>query len=236
MTCLALKFLLVFASFSFSYVRSQSVGPRIVGGYNVTSMNGFKHQVSLRSISADRTFGGGHLCGGSLIDLKTVLTAAHCVHDGETRYYSASNYVVAMGGLDRWTRDNNTLYFSVLKVAGHRKFNPNNFAHDIALLTLTQSVPVNHPTVQPILLSTQSPAVGQLCQISGWGKTLYEGGIQPNRLMAANLNVNAKKDCNKKSSYDGAVLSGQFCAGPFTGPNIVDSCQGDSGEFSMTTN
>lgn len=40
-------------------VEGQGVEPRIVGGYNVTSMNGFKHQVSIRLASGDRTFGAG---------------------------------------------------------------------------------------------------------------------------------------------------------------------------------
>lgn len=56
-------------------VKCQEVSPRIVGGVNVTSMEGFKHQVSIRLASADRSFGYGHLCGGSLISYRTVLTA-----------------------------------------------------------------------------------------------------------------------------------------------------------------
>jgi secreted trypsin-like serine protease len=64
--------LLVFLSFC--GVECQ-ISPRIVGGFNVTSMEGFKHQVSIRSISRDGTYGNGHLCGGSLINYNTVLTA-----------------------------------------------------------------------------------------------------------------------------------------------------------------
>lgn len=202
------------------------IEPKIVGGVNVTSINGFRHQVSVRAKSIDRqSYGKGHLCGGSLINLVTVLTAAHCVHSGKT-YYSASNYVIAMGSIYRWVRDSNTLYYDVSRVAGHKNFNPSTFANDIALLTLAQEVPLNHPTAQPIDMSTSSPAAGRICTISGWGTTAFVNGTEPAVLMAVDVTVNKRSDCNAPSSHNGNVRQGMFCAGPFTGPNLVDSCQG----------
>jgi Trypsin len=70
-----------------------------------------------------------------------------------------------MGGLDRWIRDNNTLYIYVSKVVGHKNFNPRTFENDIGLLLLAMEVPINHPTAQPISLSTQNAVVGQYCQV-----------------------------------------------------------------------
>lgn len=99
------------------------------------------------------------------------------------------------------------------------------------MIILASKVPENHPTAQPIELSTASAAAGQQCQISGWGLTVYQIGIQPNRLMAADVNVNSKSDCNQPNRHNGNVLTGMFCAGPFTGN--IDSCQGDSGEFEL---
>jgi secreted trypsin-like serine protease len=92
------------------------------------------------------------------------LSTAHCFHDG-TRFLSGSNYVCAMGSLDRWIRTNNTLYINVLQAIGHKKFNPKNFANDIGLMILSQEVPMNHPTVQPIMLSEKNGAAGQSCQV-----------------------------------------------------------------------
>jgi Trypsin len=56
-------------------VKCQEVEPRIVGGFNVSSINGFRHQVSIRKVSSERIFGNGHICGGSLISYRAVLTA-----------------------------------------------------------------------------------------------------------------------------------------------------------------
>lgn len=70
-----------------------------------------------------------------------------------------------MGGLDRWVRDNNTLYITVMRAYGHENFKPKTFENDVAVLFLTQSVPENHPTAQPIVLSTQNAVAGQTCQV-----------------------------------------------------------------------
>lgn len=53
---------------------AQIITPRIIGGFNVTSHEGFKHQVSIRDASYENyKFGSGHICGGSLIDYDTVI-------------------------------------------------------------------------------------------------------------------------------------------------------------------
>lgn len=63
-------FLLIASS---HHVLSENYTPKIVGGFNVTSFQGFKHQVSIRDASHESSrFGSGHLCGGSLIDYDTV--------------------------------------------------------------------------------------------------------------------------------------------------------------------
>jgi hypothetical protein len=70
-----------------------------------------------------------------------------------------------MGGLNRWVRDNNTLYIYVMTAIGHKSFKPKTFANDIGVMILAQDVPMNHPTVQPITLSTKNAAAGQSCQV-----------------------------------------------------------------------
>jgi secreted trypsin-like serine protease len=89
---------------------------------------------------------------------------AHCFYDGEN-YSSGLNYVVAMGSLDRWTRDNNTLYIRVLEAIGHEGFDLETFANDIGLMVLSEEVPMNHPTARPIKLSTLNAVEGKSCQV-----------------------------------------------------------------------
>lgn len=213
-------------------VECQGWEPKIVNGNQVSSIRGYEHQVSLRLASFENNqFGSGFSCGGSLIRHDLVLTAAHCVHDANrNRYYSASNYVIVMGSIYLARRDNNTLEISAKRIVGHTNYKSSTFANDIALIFLSRNVSVNHPTVRPIALSNTALPVGAWCKISGWGHTSYEGNPSA-VLIAGDVILNSRSSCNRIDRYAGDVLVGMFCAGNFTGRNLVDTCQGDSGEL-----
>lgn len=83
-------FLLIFSS---HHVLCENYSPKIVGGFNVTSFSGFRHQVSIRDASHESSrFGSGHLCGGSLIDYDTVrrrkIFKCFCGVDEESKFSS----------------------------------------------------------------------------------------------------------------------------------------------------
>ena len=160
-------------------------------------------------------------------DYFQVLTAAHCVHDGDS-YLSPAYYIAVMGNLDLYIRDTNTVVRRVLKVIGHRRYDPETFVNDIAILKLNAPVPKDHPTAQPIRLSKTEARPGVSCQSSGWGSIQYEENARAvSWLMAVNININSRAECNRRDSHAGSVIRGQFCAGPFSGGK--DTCQGDSG-------
>lgn len=68
------KSLIIFITIYCVYsISAQSLTPKIIGGFNVSEIDGFKHQVSLRDASHESSiFGSGHICGGSLISEDTV--------------------------------------------------------------------------------------------------------------------------------------------------------------------
>lgn len=133
-----------------------------------------------------------------------------------------------MGSLGLFERTNNTVVRSVIKVIGHKGYDPDTFKNDVAVLKLDAPVPENHPTVKPIPLSgiLAEKRVGERCQISGWGTLEYveDRPTSSPWLVAANININSKTACNQIESHDGTVGKGMFCAGPFEGG--IDSCQG----------
>jgi len=60
------------------------------------------------------------MCGGSLIDKKTVLTAAHCLNDANP--YETSQYTVYLGVHDLTDMANGVVVSSVKKVVQVCKF------------------------------------------------------------------------------------------------------------------
>uniref|UniRef100_A0A336LLU0 CSON003321 protein n=1 Tax=Culicoides sonorensis TaxID=179676 RepID=A0A336LLU0_CULSO len=144
---------------------------RIVGGRPASPLN-TKHQVSLRLKSREKEygFGYGHLCGGSLIASDLVLTAAHCVFlENSNTLRSAKELVVVMGTMNITVQTTDTLVYSVKNVIVHKRYSAVTVRNDIALLRLSEKVPVNHKTVKPIELTSQETNVGTKCEITGWG-------------------------------------------------------------------
>jgi len=45
----------------------------------------------------------------------------------------------------------------------------------------------------------------------------HQGGSEASVLMAVDLTVDARSDCNRRNSHNGDVTSDMFCAGPFEG-------------------
>lgn len=200
---------------------------RIIGGFEALQL-ATMHQVSLRRKTSDQTsFGSGHFCGGSLINNRTVLTAAHCLVDNNDRQRAASYFRVVGGSLNRIIASANTEIVDVSRVVIHEKYNPKNFDNDVGLLILSTAIPNNHPTLKPINMTTSRPNSLIVCQTSGWGTTRYGVSMATSVLMAVNVTVQPSEICNGTTSYNGSIKSGMLCAGEWQGGR--DACQGDSG-------
>ncbi|XP_050099477.1 trypsin alpha-3-like [Anopheles aquasalis] len=211
---------------SLSGVASEPDG-RIIGGFEAFP-DDTRHQVSLRlKHLEDRQFGRGHICGGSLIGAKLVLTAAHCLMDSLGRPLGPQNYVIVGGGTERLTQTADTFTSPVRELLVHEAYDDELSRNDIALVKLSSAVPSDHPTLVVIALWEEAPVVGTRCQVSGWGTTI--AGVQESteRLMAVNVTIVAMSSCNSTDSYDGELVPGMMCAGEPGGGK--DSCQGDSG-------
>lgn len=97
-------------------------------------------------------------------------TSSQFAYNGS--YLPDSDFIVVMGNLDRFEKNNNTLIFDIKKVEKHRAiFNFSTYEDDIVLVMLNGSVPANHPTVKPIVLNDEAIQNGTICQVTGWGET-----------------------------------------------------------------
>ncbi|CAL8101307.1 unnamed protein product [Orchesella dallaii] len=181
----------------------------IVGGV-ATTPNEFPWLVNLRI--------NGGLCGGSLISMDTVLTAAHCVHGA-----SASSITVIAGDYDRLINESTEQISSAKGVKWHERYNNLTLVNDIALIKLSRNLTLTR-AVSPIPLPASNfPAnVTGNGTVAGWGTT-SSGGTSTNRyVLKVTVPIVSNQICSR--SYTGLTDS-QLCAGE-TGK---DSCQGDSG-------
>ncbi|XP_041807066.1 transmembrane protease serine 3 [Chelmon rostratus] len=186
---------------------------RIVGG-NISKPGQFPWQVSLH-------FNSEHLCGGSIVTSRWILTAAHCVYG----FADPSMWAVHVGLTEQPVHGAQSL--AVEQIIYHSRYRPKGLDYDIALMKLAAPLVFNG-LVEPICLPNYGEEFeeGTMCWISGWGATEDEGETSV-VLRSAMVPLLSTKTCNQPEVYQGFISSWMICAGYLEGG--TDSCQGDSG-------
>ncbi|XP_031634357.1 coagulation factor IX-like isoform X2 [Contarinia nasturtii] len=200
--------------------RNYDVETRIVGGKE-TVRNVYPWMARLSIF-------GRFFCGGTLINDRYVLSAAHCV-----RNYVWFFIKVTFGEHDRC--DPNALPEAryVLRAIS-QSFNIGNYNDDIALLRLNDRVPINK-VIRPICLPNRRSLhyAGTEGVVAGWGST-DENGTQTCVLNEVKVPILTNLECTQLSSYaSGMVTENMMCAGFPEGK--ADSCQGDLLWYNETT-
>ncbi len=207
-----LRLLPLIAALAFALAPAAHAGtsPRIVGGSVAGS---YPSMAAL--VFAGLSDNDGQFCGATVIAPYAVLTAAHCVVDGDGVPALPSAQVVMTGKSDLLAAGGQHL--PVRQIVPHPSYDPGALAEDVAVVLLAA------PTAAPaITRSATTPAPGAATAI-GWGATQKLPVAQltyPSLLQEATLPVQATCDESPKICAAGADVPG-ICFGDSGGPLLV---------------
>ncbi|KAK5994004.1 Trypsin [Cladobotryum mycophilum] len=189
-------------------------GTEIVGGTQAGAGE-FPYIVSLQEN------GFGHICGGVLVNARTVVTAGHCTVN------STATNVKVRAGTNTWNSGGTLVSVSSLVLhPGYKEDSQGVPDNDVGVWHLSSSIPTSSTVAYAKLTASGSdPAAGSTVTTAGWGTTSENSQSIPARLNKVSVPVIARATCN--TDYSGEITTNMFCAGLTQGGK--DSCSGDSG-------
>lgn len=199
----------------------KNIPPTIVGGKDAL-LGDFPHMVALGYGTKNNI---DWKCGGSLISDRFVLTAAHCLTNGETDVKYARLGVTTLN--NSFTEDD----FEIARIIKHPDYKPPIVYNDIALLELNRSAIFNSYLL-PVCLFHKPTSESLDLLATGWGLTHFAGDrsvvLQQVTLQSFNntLCSSIYKSVSKRRLPNGISEDKQICAGSH---EEKDTCQGDSG-------
>lgn len=170
---------------------------------------------------------GNFRCGGSIINNRWVLTAAHCTKNSTGGSILASDMFVRVG-VNNPANTSEGKTYAVSEVIVNEGFDEQTLLNDVALLHLKDSI--NFTNAKPIkLISADDVAEGAIAPgvmttVTGWGYTHVNPNVVPTVLQKVQLPIITTAQA---ISVWGTIPATDLMAGFLNGNK--DACNGDSG-------
>nr|XP_041630840.1 trypsin isoform X2 [Drosophila kikkawai] len=194
----------------------------VTGGYRPATNELVKYAVSVRVGAAKEYFGTNHICGGTIISTRAILTAAHCMYSRGS-LYQARKLMVYAGTPKRLEQAPSTQELRVRQILPHPKYRSGRLRHDIGLILLKEEITTNeHAAIMS--LNDKSPSAGLACTVVGWG-TVIQFGPSADEAINGDVQILPNSICENLWNFNS---NGMICA-KNSDDSEVDSCQGDSG-------
>lgn len=165
------------------------------------------------------TADGAHLCGGTLVAARKVLTAAHCV----TAVEQATDIRVVAGRTDYTAAGARTR--AVVGARIHPLFDQGTLTYDAAVLTLDRALPY-----RPLPIAGARDGrlyeEGRRATVFGWGS--LADGAMTTRLQRTTLVISPVPACDPYT-FPGDTAATKVCGLPPQNNPFTSICRGDSG-------
>merc|ERR1712055_168796 len=208
-----------------------SSSDRIVGGKEVNPKNKLPYQVLVSPCNKE---GRCLMCGGTILNKRYVVTAAHCLYGGNDQMTlkGGATFRVMLGEHDHCKSTSSFVLASA--VHKHPKFDLNNPSgdNDIAILKLSKDLTFSDK-IKPVCLPTSATKdySGKASTVSGWGGTKAYTPLKP---------VDQPRQCALKEAIVEILKTSSTKCSNFLGDSSSttmlcawakgkDACQGDSG-------
>lgn len=191
----------------------------IIGGTDVAD-DAYPFMAALR-LKRPASARGKVVCGGSLIDAATVLTAAHCVGNDPEDLEVVVGRTVLSNSQQGQLRN-------VVEISSHPRYGREP-GYDVALLHLDAAVVGIRPILQPTRGTDALIRPGAKATVIGWGNTDTGLPHTPDRLRQVDVPLLSHNECAIAYGPDMGLNAYNRATDICAGVEGRDSCQGDSG-------